>query len=204
MRSKPAELTSQWWRQPDSNQRPSACKADALNQLSYASISNTSKERTRTSDPPASARDALNQLSYASITNTSKEHPQKLYLPNGAANIEVRPHTTSATTNTLPVTSTRSFGAAAERALASAYAAPRQLGMLADQAVRLRPVRQELQHLDPVGCPPCRSSRSPAWAVSPGPRPCPCRSPCPVRCADLHGACVPASRAARTVMPSTL
>ena len=24
------------WEQPDSNQRPSACKADALNQLSYA------------------------------------------------------------------------------------------------------------------------------------------------------------------------
>ena len=25
-----------WWAQTDSNRRPSACKADALNQLSYA------------------------------------------------------------------------------------------------------------------------------------------------------------------------
>jgi hypothetical protein len=25
-----------WWEQRDSNPRPSACKADALNQLSYA------------------------------------------------------------------------------------------------------------------------------------------------------------------------
>ena len=29
-----------WWAQTDSNRRPSACKADALNQLSYAPESN--------------------------------------------------------------------------------------------------------------------------------------------------------------------
>ncbi len=27
-----------WWKHTDSNRGPSACKADALNQLSYASV----------------------------------------------------------------------------------------------------------------------------------------------------------------------
>ncbi len=59
MRSKPAELTSREWRQPDSNQRPSACKADALNQLSYASITNNPKERNSNQRPSRPKRDAL-------------------------------------------------------------------------------------------------------------------------------------------------
>ena len=29
---------SKWWKHTDSNRGPSACKADALNQLSYASL----------------------------------------------------------------------------------------------------------------------------------------------------------------------
>src|SRR5690606_32773444 len=33
-----APLRGFLWEQPDSNQRPSACKADALNQLSYAPL----------------------------------------------------------------------------------------------------------------------------------------------------------------------
>ena len=36
-KEKPRSLTARlWWEQRESNPRPSACKADALNQLSYA------------------------------------------------------------------------------------------------------------------------------------------------------------------------
>ena len=35
-RKKPWKIPRLWWEQRESNPRPSACKADALNQLSYA------------------------------------------------------------------------------------------------------------------------------------------------------------------------
>ena len=38
-----------WWEQRESNPRPSACKADALNQLSYAPFGGA--DGTRTRDP---------------------------------------------------------------------------------------------------------------------------------------------------------
>ena len=38
-----------WWEQRESNPRPSACKADALNQLSYAPVCGA--DGTRTRDP---------------------------------------------------------------------------------------------------------------------------------------------------------
>ena len=31
-------ISLKWWEQRESNPRPSACKADALNQLSYAPV----------------------------------------------------------------------------------------------------------------------------------------------------------------------
>ena len=40
-----------WWEQRESNPRPSACKADALNQLSYAPKQTCSWTRTWTWDP---------------------------------------------------------------------------------------------------------------------------------------------------------
>ena len=58
------------WAQTDSNRRPSACKADALNQLSYAPDNGLLflKRWAQTDSnrrPSACKADALNQLSYA-------------------------------------------------------------------------------------------------------------------------------------------
>ena len=59
------------WAQTDSNRRPSACKADALNQLSYAPESNCRyfipwwAQTDSNRRPSACKADALNQLSYA-------------------------------------------------------------------------------------------------------------------------------------------
>ncbi len=59
------------WAQTDSNRRPSACKADALNQLSYAPESNLRvfipwwAQTDSNRRPSACKADALNQLSYA-------------------------------------------------------------------------------------------------------------------------------------------
>ena len=36
IRKSPLKFEKAWWEQRESNPRPSACKADALNQLSYA------------------------------------------------------------------------------------------------------------------------------------------------------------------------
>jgi hypothetical protein len=56
------------WKHTDSNRGPSACKADALNQLSYASNLKRTKWKHTDSNrgPSACKADALNQLSYAS------------------------------------------------------------------------------------------------------------------------------------------
>ena len=68
-----------WWEQRESNPRPSACKADALNQLSYApdywklpvdkrddSVKELLWEQRESNPRPSACKaDALNQLSYA-------------------------------------------------------------------------------------------------------------------------------------------
>lgn len=61
-----------WWRQPDSNQRLSACKADALNQLSYASMMTCPKNGTGPATIPPAGWVALDQLSHASMASRTR------------------------------------------------------------------------------------------------------------------------------------
>ena len=56
------------WEQRESNPRPSACKADALNQLSYAPFSGA--DGTRTRDPGVTGRYS-NQLNYRTIVSAT-------------------------------------------------------------------------------------------------------------------------------------
>ncbi len=62
------------WEYTGSNRGPSACKADALNQLSYTPKYFSNYESFWSADPPAALafikaawRDALNQLSYTPV-----------------------------------------------------------------------------------------------------------------------------------------